>query len=127
MAEIENSEVSLQLALLLKEITSDLLAIKRLSIQEKTFGTKLWLSVKEVSELLGGINVKKVLKMYKEGVFQGVEDGKSIKIFYESILVYMDKIKGPKFIHDNFFSNTQNILRKSEVSITELERYGFRK
>ena len=121
MNEITNnnpSDLQLELALVLKEITSNLL-------QLKMFDGRLLLSPMEVADKLN-IDAKKVRQMYKDKncVIEGIEDGKNIKIYYDSVLKYIEQTKNPKFFHDNYFSNMNNISRDArKVTRTEVERF----
>ena len=119
-----SSDVQLALAIALKEISSNMLAIKQIELQEKMVNNRLYVSVSKVAELLN-IDVHKVRKMYKDKncIIDGIEDGKSIKIFYDSVLQYVENTKNPNFINDAYFTNMNNVSRNAKnVSRTEAER-----
>ena len=110
----------LQMAGILKEISSNLLQIKEAELQNKLVDNSFFLSIKEVSDLLGGIDIKKVRRMYSDGVLQGIEDGKQVKIYRESLLRYIEKTK--TMTQDAYFINSQNIMKKAKVTRSEYDK-----
>ena len=86
IVELKTNEMLLQVASILKEISINILQVKQLEMQRRILENKLLMSTKEVSLKLGGIDTKKIIKMYREGAFQGIEDGKNIKIWIYVVL-----------------------------------------
>jgi sRNA-binding carbon storage regulator CsrA len=123
---MENQETLLQLAAILKDISSHILQMKQIEFREKQLNNKFLLSTKKVAEMLGNIDVKKVVKMYRNKVLKGIEDGKNIKIYYDSIAEYIEKTKS--FKQDEYFSNVQNIMKTANkpVMVKEVEKIGRR-
>ncbi len=109
----------LQIASMMKEISSNLLQTKQLELQAKMLNGKFFYTTEEVADLLD-INIKKVRKMYYDGVFNGIEDGKSIKIYRDSVEKYLDKTK--TMLQDDYFMNRQNIMKRAKVTRTEFDK-----
>ena len=115
MEQIENVFM-LQMAELLREISLNMLQTRQLS-------NPYYVTTKEAARLLGGIDQNKVVKMYKDKTcpITGVEDGKNIKILYSSIGEYVAKTQA--MIQDDYFTNMQNLMKKTGVTRTEIEKY----
>ena len=115
----------MQMAEMLKEISSNLLQMREVEFKSKMVSSSFLLSTKESSELLGGIDVRKVITMYKDGVINGIEDGKQIKIYRESLERYIEKTKS--MTQDAYFVNVQNIMKKAKVTRNEYEKITGKK
>jgi len=85
MEQIENVFM-LQIAEILREISLNMLQTRQLELEQQKINSKVLLSIKHVCEKLDGMDSKKVIKMYKDGILEGIEDGKQIKIYYDSLL-----------------------------------------
>ena len=124
MEQIQNLEKDylLQIADIMREVTANMLQIKQMEMEEKMYNNQLLLSTKEASRLLGGIDSQKVIRMYKDKhcLIDGIEDGKNIKIFYDSIIEYLRKARG--MVQDDYFTNTKNLIKKASVSRSEFDR-----
>ena len=113
-SNIEN--ILLQIVETQKEISNNMLQMRQL---DKPF----FVSTSRAAELLGGINVNKLIQMYRDKncPISGIEDGKSIKIYYSSLLEYVEKTK--TMYDDKYFSNVNNIMKRASVTRTEVEKY----
>ena len=122
--EVNTNETTLQLLLIQKEISENMLNTKLVEMQQRMLDNKLLLSTKEAAKVYGS-SVDKIHKMYKDGAIKGIEDGKNIKIFYESLLEYLAKTQDPNFTNDAHYSNVQNILKRARnVTRSEADKYN---
>ena len=120
---IENDllmQMQVQLAETLKEISSNLLQMREVELKSKMISNSFLLSMKEASEMLGGIDVRKVSKMYKDGAIKGIEDGRQIKLYRESLERYIEETKS--MTQDAYFTNVQNIMKRAKVTRSEYEK-----
>ncbi|MCL2039744.1 MAG: helix-turn-helix domain-containing protein [Bacteroidetes bacterium] len=113
------------MAEMLKEISANLLQMREVELRSKIVSSRFLLSTKEAAELLGNIDVRKVINMYKDGVISGIEDGKQIKIYRESLERYIEKTKS--MTQDAYFTNVQNIMKKAKVTRSEYEKMTEKK
>jgi len=118
------NEPTMQLADMLMVISENILKTKQLEMQQKMLDNKLLLSTKEAAVKLN-TSVDKIINMYKDGAIKGIEDGKNIKIFYESLLEYLAKTQDPNFTADAHYSNVQNVLKRARnVTRSEADKYN---
>ena len=118
-------QMQMQMAEMLKEISSNLLQMREVELRSKIVSSSFLLSTKEAAELLGNIDVRKVINMYKDGIISGIEDGKQIKIYRESLERYIEKTK--TMTQDAYFTNVQNIMKKAKVTRSEYEKMTEKK
>jgi len=119
-----NIEMTLQIALIQKEVSENMLKTRQVELKLRMLDNKLLLSTKEAAKKLGA-SVDRIHSLYKDGAIQGIEDGKNIKIFYESLDAYLAKTRDPNFTTDGHFSNVQNIRNRARnVTRTESDKYS---
>ena len=122
---IDKDSVFLEAMRVFKDASLNMLQLKNM---ERMSDERFLLSTDEVAKMLGGIDRKKVVRMYKDNVLKGIEDGKNIKYFYESVKDYITKLQSPSFVQDEYFSNIQNVMRRAKAPITrtEIEKFGVK-
>jgi len=125
--EVNTNDTTLQILLIQKEISENILKTKHIEMQQKMLDNKLLLSTKEAAVKLN-TSVEKIINMYKGGAIKGIEDGKSIKIIYDSLLEYIAKTQDPNFTADAYYSNVQNVLKRARnVTRSEVDKYNSSK
>jgi len=79
------------------------------------------LTLQEVSRILAGLDVRKVKKLYDDGVLKGLKkNNSSVAIYSDSVQDYLAKTK--TMIHDDYFSNEHNLMKKARVTRSEYDK-----